>query len=231
MTEQTIELDELRAAVAERYKVVWTRAEARAAPMQAKAHALAAIAQKIVNRLLKSPLSPAERVRRLWPLIDEKVALAKGIAACKKGCSHCCHIPVGLTTVEAEIIGKHIGKKPRPAPPGKHGLGRSGKGAFADVRSGYDNPCPFLENDLCSIYEVRPVECRQLVNLDVDNLLCHLHVDEVFNVPYMDMRDFETASVMLQGVSEYNRLADIREFFPTGRRRSNASERDGTERA
>ena len=101
MTEQTIELDELRAAVAERYKVVWTRAEARVAPLQAKANALVPKNTKIVNRLLAGPLSPSERVRRIWPLIDEKVALTKKISPCKKGCSHCCHIPVGLTMVEA----------------------------------------------------------------------------------------------------------------------------------
>jgi hypothetical protein len=35
-----------------------------------------------------------------------------GIAACQKGCTHCWHIPVTISIVEAVLIGRHIGRKP-----------------------------------------------------------------------------------------------------------------------
>lgn len=128
-------------------------------------------------------------------------------AACKKGCSHCCHIPVLIGRGEAMVIGKAADKKPadlslKPL-----------DGDFDSLsleRTGYDNPCPFLVNNTCSIFENRPTACRTLYNMDQDNLLCHLHPDERINVPYANKENFAMAEAMISN----GMVADIRQWFP-----------------
>src|SRR5207247_1525645 len=70
-------------------------------------------------------------------------------AACKAGCSHCCHIPAKISAVAARTMGKAIGRTPAPA------------GAHAPLAdTGYASPCPFLQAGRCSVYAHRPAVCR-----------------------------------------------------------------------
>lgn len=127
-------------------------------------------------------------------------------AACRPGCTHCCHIPVSMTTTEAELIGRAIGRRPAPLPEN-----------LPEVAAGYDNPCPFLANaagsspGTCSIYEHRPLACRLHFNLDADALLCELQPDgQTVPVPLGDASAFMRVYAFKTG---RDAVGDIRHFF------------------
>jgi Fe-S-cluster containining protein len=95
---------------------------------------------------------------------------------CQKGCSLCCTQNVTITSLEGGLIRQFLSKKhntklkeilanTKPAPPAK----LTANGFTTSCLSGSENqdeedknfsPCPFLVDDCCSIYIVRPFSCR-----------------------------------------------------------------------
>lgn len=148
-----------------------------------------------------------QRIVSLRNLTGQISKEASSLTACRKGCSDCCHIPVALNRIEAQVIGAAIGVKPAEVQPRE----------ALDPSYGYDRPCTFLEEGRCSIYEHRPMSCRTLVNLDKDELLCRLLPDKTVPVPYLDMTSLQMLYVI---GSEGSPLGDIRDFFPQGRGKS-----------
>jgi Fe-S-cluster containining protein len=120
-------------------------------------------------------------------------------AACRAGCSHCCHIPMTITKSEAMVIARETGR-----------VLQERDGREPDVEPGYNNPCPFLVDSKCSIYASRPLACRVHLNMDVDDLLCRLIPGALVPVPYADKRPVIAAMVACFGSSE---SADIRTWF------------------
>jgi len=96
---------------------------------------------------------------------------------CKKGCASCCTQNVSITAVEGELIHRYIREQGREEEFAgklqKKGTTRrpeiTTNGFAASCLDGKDiepdsygshEVCPFLEEDCCSIYEVRPFSCR-----------------------------------------------------------------------
>lgn len=159
------------------------------------------------NAILRSPKSKVEKVYAIWALADRFYAGTGKNVACKRGCSHCCHIAVAMTAPEAEAIGKRIGRTPRKDVPLRQDV-------KIGVESGYHNPCTFLRNGECSIYAHRPLACRIHYSLDVDALLCELTASKPLPVPFLNPTDM---NLLLLGALEPESpdcCADIREFFP-----------------
>jgi len=169
--------------------------------------------RKTFDRILASPQNVARKIAALWDLADKAGAHIAPYAACKKGCSHCCHIAVSVSRAEAQTIGQRIGRKPREV-----AARGTQKGAFDDVPWGYGSPCTFLKNGQCSIYEHRPMACRLHFNMDRDALLCMLDPPRTSPVPFYDARQWEVAVIYAGGGRDRESvgLADIREFFPPG---------------
>lgn len=113
---------------------------------------------------------------------------------CKKGCATCCTQNVTVTAVEGSIILQHIIKNDRQKSfaekleeakeltPPPLTTNEYAEACFKgeDVDPGQNDnltPCPFLENNTCSIYEVRPFGCRcfgsekSVMNLIMQSLL------------------------------------------------------------
>lgn len=91
--------------------------------------------------------------------------------ACAKGCAACCHLRVGLTAPEVLLIVRHL----RPF---LHELGgRIRRHALELATLELDDyfltpmPCPFLIENMCGIYPVRPLMCRRANSVDADR--CH----------------------------------------------------------
>jgi hypothetical protein len=105
-------------------------------------------------------------------LVDEFGVLVAPLAACRQGCSHCCHIRVEMTQLEVEQLGQAIGRKPNT----KLRYLPHEDGAF-----GYDTPCPFLMDRECSIYVHRPFACRKHHSLDADELFRRLDMPPAFS--------------------------------------------------
>jgi Fe-S-cluster containining protein len=169
--------------------------------------------RKLFERIIANPQNPQRKIAALWDLADRASAAIAPEAACKKGCNHCCHIAVAVTKAEAQVIGQRIGRKPREVAPRSKEIG-----GFADVPYGYGNPCTFLKNGLCSIYDHRPMACRIHFNMDRDALLCMLDPPNTSPVPYYNSADWQLAVIYAgcgqQPTRESIGLGDIREFFP-----------------
>lgn len=186
----------------------WPIAEAQARRKAPQLHAaFETIRPRLEYLLGLAQLPHAPRKARLRHLLRAASLLADTaaeIGACRRGCSHCCHQPVAVAPLEAEIIGEGIGIT--PAKPRLHT-------SFAGYPRGYDHPCRFLDEDgECSIYEHRPFSCRVLVSLADDAHQCELHDGGGADVPYMDARGLQMLYGML--TADDGGLAEVGEFFP-----------------
>jgi Fe-S-cluster containining protein len=86
-------------------------------------------------------------------------------AACSKGCSHCCNIWVSVTAPEVLYIAKRIQTDAKL----RVGEAHQATGQFSHAdRPQHPFPCPHLRDNLCSIYEHRPLFCRLAASGDAD---------------------------------------------------------------
>ena len=146
----------------------------------------------------------------LFPFLQgvEKFLLHGSGSVCKSKCSHCCRIPVQITELEAQYISKHTERK----------IQVSRQPLSSSV---LESSCPFLDkNELCSIYEVRPFNCRTFHTLDNPNF-CK---DPNFPHIVYGCAEFEYGSDILRELRDVTLslnvslrprlpLADIRDFF------------------
>lgn len=169
-----------------------------------------------VRRLEKAPRIQQKIfwLRQLAQTFSESVAPH---AACKDGCDGCCRQPVALTQQEAELIARETGAALHvPAD-----WSSEGKAEYVA------QPCSFLKDSRCTIYEHRPMVCRLMFNMDVDALLCQRVPGALSHVPYADysqhkelyirahLGKVKTGEEMRSSLGQL-RLADVREFFPHG---------------
>ena len=172
--------------------------EARA-PGMAESHAAAAL------QAVEQPRSNRSRLGVALRLVDEFDQAVASVAACRRGCTHCCHIRVEMTQLEAERLGSAIGRAPNT----RQRYMPAEEGAY-----GYETPCTFLAGGECSIYKHRPFACRKHHSLDVDALFCRLDLAPEFAAsvprvsPNMALLAYAAAVTPSMGV------ADIRDWFP-----------------
>ncbi|WP_213956792.1 MULTISPECIES: YkgJ family cysteine cluster protein [unclassified Variovorax] len=144
----------------------------------------------------------------------------EAVSACRKGCAHCCHIPVTITGSEAKLIARASGRGVRTPPRGVRVQDLvDAESTSAATRQLQQWPagvaCPFLSDAMCSVYAARPLACRVLFNMDDDDLLCQHGDGEPAQVPYADARMLRALALAAQPAEV---LADIRAFFPPGER-------------
>lgn len=106
---------------------------------------------------------------------------ADGQWACRKGCASCCTQNVTITALEGELILEYLleqhreqwlveklgGTSPHRPKYSINTLARAcleGK-EVADEAQPLSHSCPFLEEDSCTIYPVRPFSCRCFLSL------------------------------------------------------------------
>lgn len=162
------------------------------------------VINKHFSELLRGPNTQANRITRLRYISHLWSKTVTTASACKKGCSHCCHISVLMPKAEAKLIAKHTGKKLNPNTKGVP------LGEQVDLMRYTGTPCPFLKDNACSIYDHRPFVCRTLVNLDDSDLLCQLVPGANVPVPYANASKQQELFVILTQDEPY---ADIREWF------------------
>ena len=168
-------------------------------------------AERKLDAVLIANTSRRIKIYMIQSIMSEVREDPSARVACKKGCSNCCHQQVTLSQLEADAISDRIGIKAVTLRPGHK------------VRSvnayGPETPCSFLLDGSCSIYENRPVVCRNLVNADRDNLLCSFENVELMrqNDPrcvYIPMPDAGALVDACINLGRNTVHGDIRDFFP-----------------
>ena len=109
--------------------------------------------------------SPAEQATLVHKAAEPLLTKTKLHAqlACRRGCSHCCHYPVGITYPEAMRLAMAVRTHPELVAR-IHTESQSARERTWEQLVGL--PCPLLINDACSAHESRPMPCRALGSLD-----------------------------------------------------------------
>ena len=117
-------------------------------------------------------------------LAAERAAGEGRVVSCKKGCGACCRQLVPISEVEARQIGRLVEELPEPRREeirarferARERLAEAGLLAKLENREGFEEgefhsvglayfhvgiPCPFLEDESCSIHPDRPISCRE----------------------------------------------------------------------
>lgn len=160
--------------------------------------ALKAKEEQFASTYLKHKGNSLSKLQYLYDFMEEIYGFVGNFIPCKKGCTHCCHIPVSISVLEAEYITKYTKNK-------------QANTKLPIVEK--DTPCPFLIKGACSIYETRPFVCRQHVMLDDTPKWCHINVCneiKLTQLQFTEIREFYNS--LLYDSKKGSRL-DIREAF------------------
>lgn len=113
---------------------------------------------------------------------------------CKKGCAHCCYLPVKTLPSIAKVIAIHIADSERDSM-------KSALNNYTQSTSIQHKPCPFLKDDTCSIYSLRPLSCRTFTSPNVG--LCQQNLLAETQIPQQAFRYqlYQAATVALQVVA------------------------------
>ncbi|MDO9237844.1 MAG: YkgJ family cysteine cluster protein [Aquabacterium sp.] len=165
--------------------------------------------------LTRESASPRSKLPKLYALMELVSEVRSPHLACNAGCSACCRtIPVEISDLEAKHIAAATGRAPAVLPPGRHTIPGNAPGRT-------NTPCPFLVDNLCSIYEHRPFNCRSLGVVDRDSLTCSEE-----NTALTRANDPRAVPVYMTKMLAFDPLfseltnragtiwADIRQFFP-----------------
>lgn len=138
------------------------------------------------------------KLQYLYDFMGDVYGFVGNHVPCKKGCNHCCHIPVSISELEVEYIIKLTNIK------------RSKVTSLVNVDKG---PCPFLKKGACAIYKVRPFVCRRHVMLDETAKWCHVDVCDKITLTQLTFSEIDKFYELLLHASGKNTRLDIREAF------------------
>lgn len=156
--------------------------------------------------------SPREALVRFYVRHDDRLTAAVNASAeklaCADGCAYCCHFDVEARAFEVLEIARHVARTFSPMQL-KQTIERAAKNAAErkatpeEERAALKQACPFLVNNSCSIYEVRPAVCRNYHATDGDNCkayfddptgrLPNTYIDDVFDVANGSSQGFRNA--------------------------------------
>jgi Fe-S-cluster containining protein len=97
---------------------------------------------------------------------------------CRAGCSHCCSAKVEALAPEIFLLARELQRRPAEELNAVIQRLKEHVGKHSEATAwGQRSPCPFLTNNRCSIYEVRPSVCRKAHSLDVKQ--CEANAPEI----------------------------------------------------
>jgi len=149
---------------------------------------------------IKSPLPPLKRSyvhfdKIIARAIDESVTKP----ACKAGCFYCCYYKVEVKAHEMLLIHEYM-KKNLTTDLCEQILGSAAANAeliytlTPKEHLSTNIKCPFLIENKCSVYEVRPFRCRSFHSLQVDTC----------EASHANPNDFSIATELIEDVSHFS---------------------------
>lgn len=156
-------------------------------------------------RIRAENASAKVKLVHIYKFMDEFSEQRAPFVACRQGCASCCRMNVQISNLEAARIVIGTGRRARPV---------SSSIKRADTHFA-GQPCSFLIEDACSIYDHRPYVCRNHVSFDVDAYWCDTSRMGEAALPQLELGGVKDA--MLDVIASTSRpvLADIRDFFPS----------------
>lgn len=151
-------------------------------------------------RKLKTPLIPLQKsYLRFDKIIAKAVEESPTKPACKAGCFYCCYYKVEVKAHEILLIHEHMKKN---LPPALNAQILASAKTNADLirtltpkeHLSSNIKCPFLVENQCSIYEVRPFRCRSFHAVKVDGC----------EASYANPSDFSIATELIEEVSHFS---------------------------
>lgn len=211
------EADPILQRLAERKSQGRTEAASRLAAIErAMTPEWQAAMQAKITKLNSEAASPRTKLPKLYALMEVVGEVRAPHLACSAGCNSCCRtIPVEISDLEAKHIASATGRAHAALPPGRHTVTPSSPKYVA-------TPCPFLVDNMCSIYEYRPYNCRSIAVVDRDALTCseantlltRAKDPRAVPVPMTKMQAFDPSYAALTA-RPGTVWADIRQFFPS----------------
>lgn len=188
------------------------RIQARAGDM------LRFLADQATPAIMTADLPPRTRYIRLREVASKAAELVRPDTPCRDGCAACCYQAVPVLLTEARIIADKTGralnrsKQLRPSVE----LERVAEELAANTMklANDPKPCPFLKDDRCSIYEDRPLACREHHVLHPDASRCRIGPDTInvrsvkFDLGWINAAMFQLS------LRPNEALADMRDWFP-----------------
>ena len=148
--------------------------------------------------------APKAKLNRMYKAADKIVAATTPNSACRNGCSYCCHTPVAILQLEADILSQVTGRKANRV---------TGMISASDAQKHHRQPCPFLVKGKCSVYANRPMVCRLLINLSNSPYYCNTDIPA--QESYVAMLNLTDLNYAFAGTFfSLGAVADIRDFFP-----------------
>ena len=86
--------------------------------------------------------------------------------ACARGCAHCCHAPVSARAPEILFLKSAIPPVEQGAVAASVSQGLAAREAALGDGAFHAFACPLLRDNLCRVYETRPLACRTAVSSD-----------------------------------------------------------------
>lgn len=150
-------------------------------------------------RIKSAKISPIKKLERIYEFMSELYGYVSNYTPCGKGCSSCCHYNVTVSELEIAYIERNTNHKRMKQ--------------IIPKRDFHGEPCPFLKNNKCSIYEFRPFVCRRHHALTPDNYWCHPDNCNEYEFSFIQFSGVEDAFkyVRIDGVCDD--LKDIRQIF------------------
>lgn len=152
-----------------------------------------------------------DKAKRLLQLLDQMAELFQPVSPCKEGCANCCNQSLVIFDWEADRIAEASGRSKSQF-----------KGASVtswsmekrkEIVARYEGvACPFLVDNRCSVYEVRPLSCRVHISLEDSPDPCDIVNNPGARVAYVNMEAARWVWATLF-VTTGRFAGDIREFF------------------
>ena len=136
---------------------------------------------RIVLTLLKTLFIP-----RTEQYLASDAVQSKKIDCCA-GCSHCCHQNVEVSIPEAILVSLQVADPADPRHAKVLEIAEAIAGMSQGERISYRDPCPFLVDHKCSVYENRPLLCRATLSPSAkgcrEALDCRLDDFQIYTLP------------------------------------------------
>lgn len=143
--------------------------------------------------------NPMTKLRALYDFMAQVYGSIHKFTPCKKGCTSCCHYPVSIRDVEIKFIERETGilrTKNILESENYHGL-----------------PCPFLQNNSCSIYPFRPFVCRRHITITKTAHWCHPDRANAAKFPLVNFSEVDRVFNAIVLESHSSKAWDIRQIF------------------